>query len=590
MSSGVFQIVSNTGRSEKLLMATDYLENRIRFLIKNRDPKITEQILLTLPENDKYLNVSNSILPSFIEIEKSHNTFINSAYKPHIPLATEYIKTSYSNPKFGESVTLNLPTIGNWTSDCCLSIRLSGLKAIDPRDRVRYVAMLGHRLIKRVQLLVNNTSIIDEYDTDNYNAYYQFEVKPDERIGYLRNIGQETSNEAFLTGDPSTDTFKEGKIIYDGNQTLKYQHDSIDLFIPLIFWFNKDTINALPSLNWGLLQIRVEFAESTDIIGFYNGGGGGLYIPPNIDFCDLYCNQIFVPNDIFSLFSKKYTFSIFRAHRSHKEVIKVQSSQEYEIKLKNLKWATELVYISFRPRENLNLSQSWYKNTKLVRKYYKFPVVAKNPADVITGTIISMPDFNQIEITTASLMSLVDDTYVGYDLIITGGTGFDYTLQNNNYVISNYEATNKIITVTMPFYRKYDATTTFEIFTPQLAINKVEYYKEEPVIDSMALHVNAIDVFKDNNEMFYNSYLPLNFDKLNTPIDRGSYLISFCLRPLHHDPSGSINISMNPETYLKFKSSKITVDYPVDLIVLSRAINFLLIDSASGGISMKYTI
>lgn len=52
-------------------------------------------------------------------------------------------------------------------------------------DKAKYTHFLGHRLLKKVSFTVNNNKI-DEYGTEEYNAYYQFEVPTDKKIGYLR--------------------------------------------------------------------------------------------------------------------------------------------------------------------------------------------------------------------------------------------------------------------------------------------------------------------------------------------------------------------------------------------------------------------
>jgi hypothetical protein len=54
----------------------------------------------------------------------------------------------------------------------------------------------------------------------------------------LNCIGQEVPVDAILIQDPVNDNFREKKMIYSGYQTLKPSHDTIDLYIPLLFWFN----------------------------------------------------------------------------------------------------------------------------------------------------------------------------------------------------------------------------------------------------------------------------------------------------------------------------------------------------------------
>lgn len=590
MSSAVFNLTSNTSTGDQLLYAQDFLKQRIESIIKDRAPAITKEQLLTLPQSH-YLEAHNSILPSLNEIEKSHNVFVNSTYKPCVEIASEYVKVMHQNPKFDSEITFQIPQSGNFTNDCMLHIRLSGMSAIDTRDRVRYVSMLGHRLIKKVQFLVDENFIIDEYTTDDYNMYYQFEVPDNKKIGYLRGIGQEVPDTAYVTNDPTNDLFREYKTIGSGNQTLKYSHDAVDITIPLLFWF-QNLRNALPTLPWGHLQIRVTLAPITDIIASANSGGGGLYNPPTIQFCNLYSNQLFIDPTVFSIFKKKFVFSIIRSHRSHKQVIKASNEQEYEIKLNNLKWPTEALYIAFRPRENLTLSQYWHKNTKLTQTFYRTPVVSKDFSTVINITMASY--INSYSISIASLLSLsaTNNDYQNYDLIITGGTGFNkLDIEQNRYYITSYVAVGNIITIENYWKNPIDSTTTFEMYRSTIAINRATFYKEAPVIKSMSILMAELNLYDDNLESFYSNYIPTKFAGINTPIDIGNYVVPFCTNLGDHNPSGSINVMpLRYPLFIKFKTQAITADYPVDLLVMSRAINFLLIDSSSGNISMKYTI
>lgn len=587
MSLGsVFNLITNVGSADKLLYATEYLKTRINNFIKTKDSTFTTNELLTQPNDDCYLNVHNSILPSLNEIDKSHSTFVNGSYKPAILLTSEYFRVGNTRPDFDSQLTFQLPQIGQFTTDTVLHIRLSGLSAVDTRDRVRYTALLGHKLVKHVQLTVNNGNVVDEFGTDDFNAHLQFEVDANHKAGYLRNIGQELPQHGFITSDPVVDMHCEYRAIGNGNQTLKQSHNTIDLYVPLLFWF-KNTKTALPSIPWGQLQIQVFLSKVTDIVGFADNGGGGAYNEPVIEFCDLYVNQLFTLPEIFNLYTKKFVFNIIRVHRHHKELIKVDQNNNYEILLKNLKWPTEQLYFSFRPRENLKLSQYWHKNVKLVEHYYKVPVVAKDPTSVISGNFTAVTNNSAILVTNV-LLSNISKTYNNYDIRITSGAGYVTDITQNQYIVQSYDGpTNTIIIRGVWHNALPDTSTTFELSNAQLAINVVTYYEEQPIVKSISLAANGIEIYKPQHELFYNSYLTSKYAGINTP-DMGSYMMNFCINPNTHAPSGSVNVSLCREFYLRFTSSIITDNYAVDLIVLAKAINFLLVDE--GSLSLRYNL
>jgi hypothetical protein len=220
----------------------------------------------------------------------------------------------------------------------------------------------------------------------------------------------------------------------------------------------------------------------------------------------------------------------------------------------------------------------------------KVPVVAKSQNTTIAGTVASASAGEQATaILTSGGLSIVDNAYVGYDFVITGGTGYntdDITI--NRYVVAAYNGTTKKVTLTSNWNTPTPSTdTTFELFTPQLAVNLVTYYEEHPVVDRIGLEINGIDIFKSNSEAFYNNYIPYRYGMgICTPDSRGSYMMNFGLYPGNHNPSGSINFSLCREIYLNFTSSVISKEYPVDLITLARAINFLYVDE--GAMILKY--
>lgn len=252
--------------------------------------------------------------------------------------------------------------------------------------------------------------------------------------------------------------------------------------------------------------------------------------------------------------------------------------------------AVETLYISFRPRNNLSLSQYWHKTAKLIPKSYKVPVVAKNNNTVITGNIVSASSNNGLAkaIITSGNLSAINNIYNTYDFVLTGGAGYNADdIVQNRYIISKYDGSTNEITLTTNWnYNIPNNTTTFELFTPQLAINLVTYYEEKPIIKSMSLVAHGVELYRDNPEVFYANYLPYRFG-LTTGSDKGSYVMNFNLYPKSHHPSGSLNTSVARELYLRYNSDTIKSNYQVDLIVIAKCINFLLV--SDGSAIIKYS-
>ena len=586
-TGGIFKLITNTGIQDKLLMATSYLSHRLKLI-----EKVNREKARTASGQTSYLDLDKSWIPTINMISKSHTVFTNGSFKPFVASGFEYNKINGS-ARFGNTTKFTLPQFGDFVNDTVLHLKLSGLRAIDPVDRVRYVAMLGHKLLSKVAFTVNNNPL-DDYTSDNYNAFYQFHVPPEKQVGWLRNIGQEIPNQAQLTADPTFDLHREYRWFGDGNQTFKQSHDDVELWIPLLFWF-REVHNSLPNgaIPFGQTDISVTFASVPEIVGFADYGGGGKYNDPNISMCELYINNIFMNPDVSTIFMKKFGFSLIRVHNRHKVTVK---SSDAEVLLNELKWPTECLYVAFKPQVNLTLSQHWHLSSTLEVHDIKVPVAARNSLSTMLGRVdatTTIPTINSVSMTYVSgdAIKTADDAYnnpVNYDFIITGGTGYvSSDVARNRYTVIDYVGASRTVTIRGAWASDIipDATTTFQLFTPQVAINVARYYKEIPTIDTMEVKAHGIVIFTESSESFFNSYLPYRYgSSMNTPMDRGWYMINFNFFPGEHQPSGHINLSMAREFYLKYKSSgenTISDTNRVDLIVLSDAINFLLIKDGS---------
>lgn len=578
-TGGIFTLITNSGEQDAILLATGYLEERI---------KTIQQINLKR-NSDKSIGVDNSWLPDINMINKTHAIFVDGSFKPYVASAFEYNMVQASNIKFGNVVSFTLPRFGDFINDCVVHIQLAGLRAINSNDRVRYASFLGHKLFTKVEFKINQ-NILDEYGSDAYNAYYQFHVPQNKRIGWMRNMGQEIPHQAFLTADPTTDFHREYRMFGDGNQTFKQSHDKVDLWIPILFWF-KDIQNSLPNgfIPFGQTNINVTLANISEIVGYADYGGGGNFITPNIAKCELYMNNIFMNSEVCKIFLNKFGFSLIRVHVKHTKLLEVPSDK---ILLNGLKWPTECLYISFRPIFNLTLSQYWNRSSSLIATDIKVPVVAKN--NVLVTNVIStgVVTDNTVQLTHVSgpALSSVNNFYINYDLVINGGTGYiSGNIETNRYIIAGYNGSNNKFTISNKWYDRLrpDKTTTFELYTPQIAINTARYFKEVPTISTIEIQTNNITLFRETDEAFYNSYLPYRYgDNSNTPEDRGWYMVNFNFFPGAHQPSGHINLSKARDFYLKYTSSIISQNNTADLIVLADAINFLLVKD--GNVILRY--
>lgn len=400
----------------------DFLDNKISSSID--DKEIQEYSIV----NDKLKYIikqkkstyKNMINPSVDNIKETHEIFLNSQFKPWVESTFEYSKTSVnSKPQFGESVEFTIPTNGNFISDMVFHLKIGKLAPESSEDKVRYANMLGHKIIKKVQLFINN-NLIDEYPGEYYNAYYETTVTEDNKLAWLKCIGQEIGIVGEMVPDPVNSSFKESKTFYNGLQTLKNEQEEFEIFIPLLFWFNIDKKCALLN-NYGTGSVKVvitleqdnQFIACLDTISeIYNE----KYIKPTILESELYTNHIFVSEEIQDIFISRIGFNLIRVHK-YAEILLDKNMDNVSL-LNYLKYPTEEIIIYARPKENENGIDSlniWDKNFVLDIKYLKDCVVFREDNGDYSIGINNYKIYEPKEIFTSIQLSFDDTSSYGQD-------------------------------------------------------------------------------------------------------------------------------------------------------------------------------
>lgn len=425
-ASYTFLLIDQVGQ-DKLLYNTPKLKQSIAMtrLKKKKEKleninKIKAQISLAKPIVAKKLTAILEEIEKKVDdvtvddIKTTHGIFLNGQFKPWVESTSEYSKVSVnSKPSFGEKVSFNVPTYGNFISDMCFHIRLSELVPASKEDKVRYANMLGHRLIKKVSLVINNV-IIDSYPGEFYNTYYETVVSKDDKSAWLKCIGQELPIEGDITPDPMESNYRMTRKIYNGAQTLKSQQPEIDMFIPLLFWFNVDKKCALLN-NFKQDTVKIEIELNRDsvlmtcldtISEVYHE----KYIIPRITESELYTNHIFVSEPFQSIFTDKIGFNLVRVHKFAE--MSLDKNKDSINLIKYLKYPTEEMSIYARPvsnEEGIDSLNTWNLNQFLKISYVKECVAFKDTNGNYSIGINNVKFYEPTEIFLSAEMSF-DET------------------------------------------------------------------------------------------------------------------------------------------------------------------------------------
>lgn len=364
-------------------------------------------------------------------------------------------------------------------------------------DNVYYCDFPGERVIKSVAFQVNGNPL-DDYTVWNYVFDRQFRLKADKREGYFRNVGQELPLQGKSV--PIGDGLRYGTQIFNGLQTPAQQQKPWEMWQKLLFWFNEDFNNALPSaaIPFGQRYIVVQLEQAANLLyrapavhsivkvtnrfvpglnfilngdGTYNLSGGALpvnntwyeyqYLPvytngtinyPTITTMSLYANNLFTHPMIHDLYIKRIGFSLVRVHKNQQQTI---NKSDNDMLMNQFKYPVEQIYVGVVPDVNLNgqwQATDWCQFAQVNHMFTK----------------------NGIYLTTEA------------------NKLFDNTVHH--------------------------------------------WFKRSPSIDAMEVTAHGMQLYQKLSQSFYSSYEPMAFGDhtLVTPSDDGCMLINFSMFPLVH--------------------------------------------------------
>lgn len=233
-AGGVFKLIANDGKADRMIMATKLLNQRIKDVMcaRKRAGKA-------------------DITPTLVDLERTHILFVNAHFKPFAAIGYEYnkVRPQSGNPALGNAITFSIPQFGDFFNDMVGRQVLSRFSSSEqtvptqgvpgfPADRqdwnnvdladpsgqalvtyslvdafggaipvdaqapvkfrnlVRYCEYPGERLYQNVKFDVNGNPL-DEYSDATLNMLRKFTIGSDKIAGYKKLVGQEIPLEGY---------------------------------------------------------------------------------------------------------------------------------------------------------------------------------------------------------------------------------------------------------------------------------------------------------------------------------------------------------------------------------------------------------
>lgn len=633
-TGGIFTLITNDGKQDRMLMATQLLNTRLVEIRALREQAGHEDTT-----------------PTLVDIERTHILFMNAHFKPFAAIGYEYnkVQPQSGTARFGAPIQYSIPQFGDFFHDMVVNVKVSAGTAngTSYADRWQWADYLGQRLFKKVKFTVNGNPL-DEYDSDVYKFHETFFITPNKRTGWERCVGQEACKKGYLSlpssaplqsqsgadrvtytdnsvSDPANDVSSTGWnpdlrecVEYaNGLQTPKRTHPGFELWIPLLFWFNKDPRLAIPSVSipYGQRFIDIELSTLNDccrtsydpLLGDISTSSAGTSVTfaaasrPEITEATLYINNIFVNPEIHDIYIKRIGFNLIRVHRIQKNRISASTSSTL---LNLLKWPIETMYIGLRPSENNNTTvipnmamENWHRfsgvdDSRRVRgaacaaSAVEVRTLAAGivdpPADVDTGFTFNVvqagtADINEITVISGILpASSFNATGVPTQFTIDIDDSTPYTVwfdvDNNNTnpggdeVEVNVSATDDAEAVAAALSAALAASDFSSQLVPESGSGcTLARFKEcYEVVDDLDIVAHGISIYNQIPHRFFNCYAPGTYGghHINTPEDCGAQMVTFNLYPGSYQPSGHLNISRAREFYYQFRAASVPAPNP----------------------------
>lgn len=613
-TAGIFTIITNDGKQDRMLMATAMLSERLR-RIQEVNAKQNPW-----PAND----VRN--LPTLLDIERTHVLFVNAHFKPFAALGFEYGKVGNNasvslSSSSGARVTFSIPQFGDFFHDIALHVTIAQptvtvtASTASDTPAFRWAEFPGERLCKNVEQEVNGNKL-DYYSSTATTFHRIYRVAPNKLAGWKKCVGQELPVQGYITqpgvlngvgswiASGTGPSSRFGAQIYNGNQTPTLSKSGhLEMFIPLLFWYCKDVRLAVPSIAipYGQRNIHIDMAPARELVGLVPRGAStwdspGGSIPTLTVNAELYMNNIFMNPEVHTIYIKRVGFSLIRVHREQNIAVTAASGNHL---LQNMKWPLEYMYIGAKldanhePSSDGNMAKTmdtWHRFAAYTDTNFKTSgqevEYLQQLFEVPVGQILTVTHTSGL--LAASIAANLSVPLAVGDAIRIGGTTYTINSMAGASTVGTPIATTAAVLTPVPS----TISSTFPANTIPYKVTKQGLQATAKVwtnlFSNLTVSAHGIDIYKDFPVGFYNAYTAYHYGgpNINAPEESDTMFVPFCLYPGTYQPSGHINVSRAREFYVNYNTTSLSgLGTPMSggakIYVVASCLNFLLISDGS---------
>jgi hypothetical protein len=177
-------------------------------------------------------------------------TFFKVVYRRHTNFSMECIEHTLSgNPDFGKKATVTITRNGDLAGAMYLKVVTQAATGFGSGNKVAWCKRLGHALIKSVELNIGGSRIDKQYGVW-LDIWYELTHASGQARGYAKMVGDVPEMTTMATSLPE-----------------------YTMYVPLQFWFCRNTGLALPliALQYHEVRLHFEFTKASELVSYTTG-------------------------------------------------------------------------------------------------------------------------------------------------------------------------------------------------------------------------------------------------------------------------------------------------------------------------------
>lgn len=642
-AAGVFKLIANDGKADRMIMATKLLNQRIKDVMcaRKRAGKA-------------------DITPTLVDLERTHILFVNAHFKPFAAIGYEYnkVRPQSGNPSLGNGITFSIPQFGDffhdmvgrqvlspfnsslqnspspnnvstggttypdndvdWDNTTALQgatyslVDVFGNPVADNtpnswRNLVRYCEYPGERLYQSVKFDVNGNPL-DEYNDITINMLRKFTIGADKITGYKRLVGQEVCREGYsgpqlcYTRDSNNNGAAPFTTLDAGGNPTIPQHSVTPVavtdaaFIAHAFPDNAWDVtlsgaidhSTISPAGFGYLDVTRECLAAVD------GPQTPKYQQPQIE---IWNKLRFWFNDDarLSIASVSIPFGqrFITIDLARQDLIAFEFPGLYIQQTLVVTAAPSIVRtVQYRP---------WIQAGTLTE-------ISLSRVELYVNNIFVNPEVHDIYIKRIGFSLIrvyrqhrVRSNSSEHDERLLSGLKWpieymfvglrptwNISSQNPQQWRDWHRMGKTEDIVCNDFTQAYITADVNNVVNQniQSRIGQIvpdSFVKDLKTADTITLSAHGINIHDNFPTTFFNAYNPFHYGgpAIITPTDEGAMMINFALFPRSYQPSGHLNVSRAREFFLQWTTRYVNAQTPADLLAVAIAINFLLITDGS---------